>query len=108
MDVRSTSNMILSTRFLLTRVSGFAPIAMSLAAVGVVVFSVLTGGTRVPAGDEGTLAHLWQLLVAVQVPVIGWFGVRWAPLAPRPGLTVLGAQIACALAALAPVLLLHL
>jgi hypothetical protein len=99
---------ILSTRFLLTRFSGFAPIAMSLGALGLVVVAIATGATDSATGDEGTFARLWQLLIVGQLPTIVWFTVQWVSVAPRSGSIVLGAQLLAGLTALAPVFLLRL
>jgi hypothetical protein len=41
-----------------------------------------------------------------QLPLIAYFGIRWVPSAPRQGLIVLLTQLAFALAAALPVLLL--
>ena len=93
-------------RALVSRWSGFVPPVMSLAAVGVVAIA-LAIGVREQA-DEGVFARTWQLLMAGQLPVVGWFALRWLPLAPRSGLAVLGLQALAALVALSPVYLLHL
>jgi hypothetical protein len=86
--------------------SAFLPIAMSLLAVGVVLTHIALFGTaRQP--DEGTAAHLWQLLMGGQLPIILFFAIRWLPRAPRYALPVLAIQAAAAVAALAPVYLLH-
>ncbi len=86
--------------------SAFLPVAMSLAALATVaVFIVLHGPA--PQADEGAAAHLWQLLMAGQVPIVLFFGIRWLGSSPRQALPVLAIQIAAALAALAPVYLLH-
>ncbi len=57
--------------------------------------------------DEGTAAHLWQLLMAAQIPVVAFFAIRWLPQSPRSALGVLALQVVAALAALAPVYLLN-
>jgi hypothetical protein len=91
----------------LKRPSAFLPIAMSLLALAIVVFHIAMYGTaREP--DEGTAAHLWQLLMAGQIPIIGLFAIRWFPQAPRSALLVLALQAAAALAAAAPVFVLGL
>jgi hypothetical protein len=80
---------------------------MSLAALMVVGLQIATHGPlREP--DEGTAAHVWQLLMAGQVPFIGFFLIRWLPQAPRAAWPVPVLQLAAALAALAPVYFLHL
>ncbi|HJW21233.1 MAG TPA: hypothetical protein VJ506_02270 [Candidatus Limnocylindrales bacterium] len=90
---------------LLTRPSGFLPIAMSAAALGMVVWYVSIWGTT-PQPDESGQARLWQLLMAAQLPVIGYFALTWLPRAPRHGMMVLALQSAAALVAAAPVLVL--
>ena len=86
--------------------SAFLPIAMSLLAVGVVLTHIALFGTaRQP--DEGTAAHLWQLLMVGQLPIILYFAISCLPKAPRYALSVLALQAAAALAALAPVYLLQ-
>ena len=95
-------------RFIATRASAVVPIAMSLAAVGLLGAALVFGFGRSAHGDEGAAAHLWQLLMAGQLPVIAYFALRWLPTAPREGATVLAAQLVAGLAAAAPVFLLHL
>lgn len=87
--------------------SAFVPVAMSLAALGTVLFHVAMFGAAREA-DEGTAAHIWQLLMGGQVPVVAFFAIRWLPRTPGPALFVLILQVGAALAALAPVFLLNL
>jgi len=89
------------------RPSAFLPVAMSMAALIVVLVSVALSGSAREA-DEGTAAHLWQLLVAGQLPVVAYFAIRWLPRAPRYALAVLAAQTLALVAALAPVYVLAL
>ena len=91
---------------LLRRPSAFGPVAMSLAALLVVVVRLATVGTA-PEPDEGTAAHLWQLLMGLQAPVIIVFALKWVPQAPRKAFPILGVQAGAALAAMAPVFFLH-
>ena len=58
--------------------------------------------------DEGATAHIWQLLMAGQLPFVAYFVVRWLPRVPRQAGCVLALQIGAALAALAPVYFLGL
>ena len=86
--------------------SAFLPLVMSLAALATVVtFAVLYG--TAPQADEGAAAHIWQLLMAGQVPLVLFFAIRWLPRSPREAAPVLGLQAGAALAAMAPVFLLH-
>jgi len=78
---------------------------MSLAALSLVLGHIATSGVARQA-DEGAAAHLWQLLMAGQVPVIVLFVMRWLPRTPTQTLLVLMLQGVAALVAAAPVFLL--
>jgi hypothetical protein len=87
--------------------SAYLPVAMSLAALATVLLHVARFGTaREP--DEGAAAHIWQLLMAAQLPIIAFFAIKWLPQAPKEALIVLVLQLVAVLAALAPVFLLGL
>ena len=86
----------------LRRPSAFLPVLMSLAALSVVLAHFALVGTAREA-DEGTAAHVWQLLMALQVPVVAYFAVKWLPRNPQHGLLVVALQVAAIIAALAPV-----
>lgn len=92
---------------LMKQPSAFLPVAMSLAALATVLVHIVLVGTAREA-DEGTAAHIWQLLMALQVPIIAFFAIKWLPRAPRRALLILGVQAGAALAALAPVFFLNL
>jgi len=87
---------------LLKRPSALLPVVMSLAALATVIAYATMFGTARQA-DEGTAAHIWQLLMAGQVPVIAFFAIKWLPTEPRRAGLVLALQAAAALAALFPV-----
>jgi hypothetical protein len=87
--------------------TAFIPMAMSLTALAIVLGSLATNGV-VHQADEGTEAHLWQLLMAGQLPVLLFFAVKWLPRSPRQTLYVLALQAGAALASMAPVFFLHL
>jgi hypothetical protein len=84
------------------RPSAFLPIAMSTAALITILIHILVAGTA-PQPDEGTAAHIWQLLMAGQLPVIAFYAITGLPRAPGRALPVLAAQAGAALAAMAPV-----
>ena len=86
--------------------SAFLPVAMSFGALAAVLMFVALHGTA-PQADEGAAAHIWQLLMAAQVPIVLFFAVKWLPRSPRQALPILGLQTGAALAAMAPVFLLH-
>lgn len=87
---------------LLKQPSAFLPVAMSLAALGIVLGHVAMFGV-VHETDEGTPAHIFQLLMAGQVPIVAFFAVKWLPRAPWQALPVLALQAAAGIAALAAV-----
>ncbi len=82
--------------------SALIPMAMSLAALALVVGHIAAFGV-IREADEGAAAHLWQLLMAGQVPVVAYFALKWLPRAPGQALRVLALQCVAALAACAPV-----
>lgn len=87
--------------------SGWLPIGMAMAALSVVLVHIAFFGTA-RQEDEGTAAHLWQILIVAQLLVIAFFAVKWLPRAPRQAIGVLVLQAVALLAALAPVFLLGL
>jgi len=87
--------------------SAFLPVAMSFAALAVVLAHVAIFGAAREA-DEGTAAHLWQLLMAAQLPLLVFFAIRWLPRSPKQALLVMALQAGAAVAALAPVYFLNL
>jgi hypothetical protein len=102
-----------SFRTMLKRPSAFIPLAMSLTALALVLGRVAIFGTGpevVVNGrpDEGAVAHLWQLLMAGQLPVLAFFAIKWLPRAPRQTLGVLAVQAGAVLASMAPVFFLNL
>jgi hypothetical protein len=87
--------------------SAWIPVVLSCAALAVVLSHVaLFGAAREAA--EGTAAHLFQIFMAAQVPVVAFFAIKWLPKDPRHALPVLALQVCAGLLALAPVFFLHL
>jgi len=89
----------------LKKPSARTPIAMSLAALTLVLGYLAFYGIPRRGGDEGATAHTWQLLMAGQLPVIAYFVLRWLPQDPRKSAPVLLLQVVAAVAALAAVYL---
>lgn len=87
--------------------SAFLPIAMSLTALALVLGHIAMFGV-VREADEGATAHIWQLLMAGQMPVLAFFAIKWLPRAPRQTLYVLALQAGAVLASMAPVFFLKL
>lgn len=86
--------------------SAFLPVAMSLGALATVLGYLALHGPA-PQADEGAAAHIWQLLMAAQAPIVLFFATKWVPRSPRQAVPILALQIGAALAAMAPVFLLH-
>jgi len=91
------------------KASALIPVVMSLLALLLVFVQVafqfgVHAVEPVKPPYEGAIAHLWQLLMAAQVPVIAFFGFRWLRRAPWQAVTVLVVQgLALAAAAVIPV-----
>ena len=93
-------------KVILKNPSAFLPLAMSLGAfTTVLVYVAIFGPAR--QADEGTAAHIWQILMAGQIPIILFFAIKWLPRTPKEALLVLVLQGGAALMALAPVYLLR-
>lgn len=87
---------------LLKKPSAWLPMTMSLAALTLVLgYLARYGVTHEP--DEGAAAHVFQLLIVAQLPVMAYFALKWLPKTPGQALLVLALQAVLALAALAPV-----
>jgi hypothetical protein len=84
------------------RPSAFVPVAMSLTALTLVLVHIGVYGTAREV-DEGPTAHLWQILMAGQLPVLAFFSIKWLRRAPRQALGVLALQAGAVLASMAPV-----
>ena len=87
---------------MLRRPRAVVPVAMSAAALAVLIAYVALNGTA-QQEDEGAAAHIWQILMAGQLPVIGFFAIKWLPLERKPALQVLALQFTAAMAAIFPV-----
>ncbi len=85
----------------------FLPIAMSLAALALVLVYLALFGV-VHEADEGAVAHIWQLLMAAQIPIIAFFAIKYLWQRPKQAVLILALQIVAALAACAPVFFLKL
>lgn len=99
----------------LRAMSAWVPLLMSGAATAIMVGYLATGphaphlvaenGAVRP--DESAAARLWQLLIVMQLPLMGWFAVKWLPRDPARAGAVLALQALAIVAAAAPVVLLE-
>jgi hypothetical protein len=92
---------------ILRQPSAFLPLAMSIIALAMLLGDAVMFGV-VHGGDEDAVAHLWQLLMTVQMPVVAFFAIKWLRRAPRQTLLILALQAGAWLASCAPVYFLHL
>ena len=86
--------------------SAFLPVIMSFGALATVLSFLALHGPA-PQADEGAAAHIWQLLMAFQAPIVLYFVIKWMPKSPRHAVPILALQAVAAVAAMAPVFLLH-
>ncbi|MDO8548338.1 MAG: hypothetical protein Q7R71_01560 [bacterium] len=87
---------------LLKQPSAWIPIALSLAMLAYILIYISMLGI-IHETDEGTGAHLFQIWLVLEVPMVAFFAVKWLPQRPKQALVVLAIQIVAVLAACAPV-----
>ena len=87
---------------LLKTPTAYVPIAMSAMAFSMTVLHLLRFGA-VHEADEGVSAHVFQLLMLAQLPIIGVFAVKFMPNEPRNACATMAIQLGAALLALTPV-----
>jgi hypothetical protein len=80
--------------------TAWIPILMSLAAIGMIVSHFAMQGI-VHEADEGTAAHLFQLLMVAQVPLVVAFAAIWLPRERIQALKVVALQAALVIVAVA-------
>lgn len=76
---------------LLKQPSAWIPIAMSLMALAMILGYVAMFGI-VQNDDEGAPARIFQLIMLAQLPIAGYFAVKWLPKQPKQALFVLALQ----------------
>jgi hypothetical protein len=88
----------MSSSAMIRKPSAYLPAAMSFATLASVLIFLARFGI-VHEADEGTAAHIWQLLMGAQVPIVAFFAIKWLPQAPKAALPVLAMQAGAGLAA---------
>lgn len=86
----------------LKRPSAYLPLIMSAAGLALVLVHAARYGI-VHDADEGTSAHLFQILMVAQVPIVAFFAITWLPQSPKPALLILALQAVAGIAAFAAV-----
>jgi hypothetical protein len=84
------------------------PPVMTLTVVAAGVMEAAHAGGFVRQPDEGTAAHLFQILMPAQIPIIAVFAATQLPRHPRWAVWILALQIGLALALFALVFSLQL
>ncbi len=82
--------------------SALLPLALSLVGL-VLIFGHVAASGAGPEADEGTLARLWWLVMAAQVPLVAFYAITWLPRAPQVATWIVILQVAAVLANLAAV-----
>lgn len=102
LGVEAMQTQVGNVAMLVRKPSAILPIAMSAGALATVLFAVaLTGAKREP--DEGAAAHIFQLLIAGQLPFVAWFVLHWLKRDFRAGLAIFALQALAVAVALFPV-----
>jgi|SRR3989344_9536490 len=97
------------TKSLIKQPSAWLPIAMSFTALTLTIgYLAIFGIAQPPPEDEGTAAHLFQLLMGGQVPIIAFLAIKWFPQKPKQSLLILALQFVATLLAFTPVYFLEL
>lgn len=82
---------------------------MSFAALTLTIgYLAIFGISQEPQVDEGTPAHLFQLLMGGQIPIIAFFAIKYLPQKPKQALQILVLQFIAGLLAFAPVYILEM
>lgn len=89
-------------RSLLKEPSAYLSLAMALACLALVVGHFAVYG-NLHEVDEGAAAHIFQILMVAQVPVVGYFAIKWLPRSPIETVQVLAMWAAVVIAAFAGV-----
>jgi len=92
---------------LLKRPSAYLPLAMSAFVAALILVRLARFGL-VRETDEGAEAHLFQILMPAQLPIVAFFAASFLRREPKPALEVLGLQILAAAGVFALVFFLRL
>ena len=86
-------NSISENSSLLKKPSAWIPLLMSFAALAMIlVYVAINGFASSGNGDEGAPARIFQLIMLAQLPIAGYFAIKWLPKQPKQSLMVLVLQ----------------
>ena len=80
---------------LIKKPSAWIPIIIPLIFFAYLVIYISIFGI-VREEDEGTGAHLFQLWLALEPLMVGFFAIKWLPRAPKQAIFILALQIVAA------------
>jgi hypothetical protein len=89
-------------RSLLKEPSAYLLLALAMACLALVVGHFAVYG-NLHEVDEGAAAHIFQILMVAQVPIVGYFAIKWLPRSPTEAVQVLALWAAVVVAAFAGV-----
>lgn len=89
---------------LLKKPTAFIPILMSAGALTLVLIHWAIFGI-VRETDEGTLAHIFQILMVLQIPIAAYFLFSWVNKKPKQTIQVIVLQLVAWVSAIVAVLL---
>ena len=89
-------------RSLLKEPSAYLSLALALSCLALVLGHFAVYG-NLHEVDEGAAAHIFQILMVAQVPIVGYFAIKWLPQSPTHALQVLAIWAAVVIAAFAGV-----
>jgi hypothetical protein len=81
----------MNDKSLLKHPSAWIPLVMSLAALALLLGYVTIFGID-QHQDESAPAHIFQLIMLAQLPIMAYFAIKWLPKKPKPALLVLALQ----------------
>jgi len=92
----------------LKKPSAWIPLVMSASALLLVAGYVGLFGVQKSSGDESSVARLFQLLLAGQLPIIGYFAIKWFPKHQKEVVRIVVIQTIAAIVPLVTILLLEM
>jgi hypothetical protein len=86
--------------------SAWIPITMSLFSLAMILVYVAIFGINngTGGGDEGAPARIFQLVMVAQLPIAGYFAIKWLPKRPMQSLIVLALQAVAWIAPIATII----
>ena len=93
---------------LIKKPSAWIPIVIPLTFFAVMLILFTINGLPSPQKDEGTMAHLFQIWIVLEIPMLSFFAIKWLPQAPKEASIILAIQIISALMVCAPVFIFKL